>query len=91
VTVAPVKPVAAKPVVSASSSKKQKPDSAPKAAPATATAAPAKSATAKPAATVAPVLSAKEQKLQDLSARYKADKLTPQEYHDQRAAILAEP
>lgn len=33
----------------------------------------------------------KEARLADLLQRYKADKITPQEYHTQRAAILAEP
>jgi hypothetical protein len=33
----------------------------------------------------------KEQRLQELSAKYKADQITPEEYHQQRAKILAEP
>lgn len=64
------------------------PAPAPAAATVPATAA---AAAAKSTVPAAPVLSSKEQKLQDLLARYKADKLTPQEYHEQRAAILAEP
>jgi hypothetical protein len=34
---------------------------------------------------------AKEQELQALLEKYKADQITPEEYHKQRAAILAEP
>lgn len=70
--------------------------SAPVATP-VATPAPAKAGKAaqQPAtATVAPALPiamSKEQKLQALLAKYKADQLTPQQYHEQRAAILAEP
>jgi uncharacterized protein YnzC (UPF0291/DUF896 family) len=30
-------------------------------------------------------------RLNALTEQYKADKLTPQEYHEQRAKILAEP
>jgi len=56
-----------------------------------ATAAPAKSSPAKPAAAKTPVMSSKEQKLQELLNCYKADMVTPQEYHEQRAAILAQP
>lgn len=37
------------------------------------------------------VTSDKEQRLQELSAKYKADQITPEEYHQQRAKILAEP
>jgi hypothetical protein len=33
----------------------------------------------------------KEQRLQQLLQLYKADQITPQEYHDQRAKILSEP
>lgn len=55
------------------------------------TAAPAKSSAAQPVVNTAPVLSSKEQKLQALLARYKADQITPQQYHEQRAAVLAEP
>jgi hypothetical protein len=33
----------------------------------------------------------KQQKLSDLLELYKADKLTPAEYHAQRAKILSEP
>ena len=33
----------------------------------------------------------KEQRLQELLRKYKADQITPEEYHQQRAKILAEP
>jgi hypothetical protein len=33
----------------------------------------------------------KEQRLQDLLRKYRADQITPEEYHQQRAKILAEP
>ena len=33
----------------------------------------------------------KEQRLQELLQKYKADQITPEEYHQQRARILAEP
>jgi hypothetical protein len=35
--------------------------------------------------------SAKEQKLNELLNQYRADQITPQQYHEQRAKILAEP
>jgi len=38
-----------------------------------------------------PISAAKEAQLQGLLAQYKADQITPAEYHSQRAAILAEP
>jgi hypothetical protein len=38
-----------------------------------------------------PISMTKEQRLQALLARYKADQITPEQYHTQRAAILAEP
>ena len=38
-----------------------------------------------------PIALSKEQKLNALLSSYKADQLTPQQYHEQRAAILAEP
>jgi len=38
-----------------------------------------------------PLSAAKQAKLADLLVRYKADSITAQEYHAQRAAILAEP
>jgi len=38
-----------------------------------------------------PISAAKEAQLQALLERYKADQITPEEYHSQRAAILAEP
>jgi hypothetical protein len=59
--------------------------------------------TAKPAPAAPPVKAAavtntpppipmtKEQKLQELLVKYKANQLTPQQYHEQRAAILAKP
>jgi hypothetical protein len=34
---------------------------------------------------------AKEQKLNELLNQYRADQITPQQYHEQRAKILAEP
>ncbi|MBA4148114.1 MAG: hypothetical protein H0X66_08355 [Verrucomicrobia bacterium] len=36
-------------------------------------------------------LTGKEQKLSDLLRRYKADEITPRDYHQERAKILAEP
>lgn len=38
-----------------------------------------------------PINASKEQRLQMLLDKYKADQITPQEYHAQRAAIIAEP
>lgn len=39
-----------------------------------------------------PAVSAdKEQRLQELLSKYKADQITPEQYHEQRAKILAEP
>ena len=38
-----------------------------------------------------PLTSAKAARMAELLQRYKADQITPQEYHTQRAAILAEP
>jgi len=38
-----------------------------------------------------PISVAKEARLQGLLEQYKADQITPKEYHNQRAAILAEP
>jgi hypothetical protein len=37
------------------------------------------------------VPAAKEQRLQELLRKYRADQVTPEEYHQQRAKILAEP
>jgi hypothetical protein len=37
------------------------------------------------------VPAAKEQRLQELLRKYRADQITPEEYHQQRAKILAEP
>ncbi|HOX55379.1 MAG TPA: hypothetical protein P5205_01430 [Candidatus Paceibacterota bacterium] len=37
------------------------------------------------------VATAKQQRLDELLAKYKADQITPEEYHQQRARILAEP
>jgi len=34
---------------------------------------------------------AKEQKLNELLTQYRQDLITPQQYHEQRAKILAEP
>lgn len=38
-----------------------------------------------------PISATKADRLQALLAKYKADQITPEEYHQQRAAILAEP
>jgi superfamily II DNA/RNA helicase len=38
-----------------------------------------------------PISAAKQEKLDALLVKYKADQITPEEYHTQRAAILAEP
>jgi hypothetical protein len=38
-----------------------------------------------------PISDAKQQKLKDLLRLYQADQLTPEQYHQQRAKILAEP
>jgi hypothetical protein len=38
-----------------------------------------------------PISAAKDQRLQELLRRYKADEITPEQYHQQRAKILAEP
>ena len=78
---APAKPPTA--AAPAPTAKPQPGDSAPQAK--------ARAALQQQMGAAAPVLSSKEQKLQDLLARYKADELTPQEYHEQRAAILAGP
>jgi hypothetical protein len=40
---------------------------------------------------VLPIPLSKEEKLNQLLAHYKSDQITPEEYHKQRAAILAEP
>jgi len=42
-----------------------------------------------PAAKPAPMT--KEQKLHALLVKYKANQITPQQYHEQRAALIAEP
>ena len=53
---------------------------------------PDKAVVAKPiVAPALPIALSKEQKLSALLSHYKADQLTPQQYHEQRAAILAEP
>jgi hypothetical protein len=49
---------------------------------------PAPAAAATP---VAPPPMTKEQKLHALLVKYKANQITPQEYHEQRAALIAEP
>jgi hypothetical protein len=70
---------------------------APAAAPVMITPTPAPSATmtsASPVPIVAPAIpisATKEQRLQALLAKYKADQITPEQYHTQRAEILAEP
>ncbi len=38
-----------------------------------------------------PISATKEERLNALLEKYKADQITPDEYHLQRAAILAEP
>jgi hypothetical protein len=38
-----------------------------------------------------PLSPAKQQKLDELLQKYRADQLSPQEYHEQRAKVLAEP
>jgi len=43
------------------------------------------------AAPALPISATKADRLQALLAKYKADQITPEEYHQQRAAILAEP
>jgi hypothetical protein len=37
-----------------------------------------------------PISASKEAQLRDLLSKYKADLITPEEYHRQRAAILAQ-
>ena len=73
------------------------PAPAPKPAP---TPAPAPKTAATPVATssykpvdapASPLPASKQSKLADLLARYRADSITAQEYHAQRAAIIAEP
>jgi hypothetical protein len=43
------------------------------------------------AAPALPIAASKEDRLQALLGKYKADQISPEEYHKQRAAILAEP
>jgi hypothetical protein len=43
------------------------------------------------AAPALPIAASKEERLQALLAKYKADQISPEEYHQQRAAILAAP
>ncbi len=38
-----------------------------------------------------PISASKEAQLQELTAKYKADQISPEEYQKQRAAILAQP
>jgi hypothetical protein len=38
-----------------------------------------------------PISTEKQQKLADLLRRYQADQVTPSQYHEERAKILAEP
>jgi hypothetical protein len=38
-----------------------------------------------------PIATSKADRLQSLLAKYKADQISPEEYHKQRSAILAEP
>jgi hypothetical protein len=49
-----------------------------------------KASVTKPTPSSAPAIS-KDERLMLLLARYKADQITPEQYHTQRAAILAEP
>jgi hypothetical protein len=44
-----------------------------------------------PPTTSAKVATTKDEKLAELLRKYKADELSPREYHEQRAKILAEP
>jgi hypothetical protein len=47
-----------------------------------------------PAANAAPVAQppmTKEQKLHELLIKYKANQITPQQYHEQRAALIGQP
>jgi len=53
--------------------------------------APAKTAQNNSTAPSTMAASSKEQRLSDLLQQYKADKISPAEYHEQRAKILAEP
>ena len=91
-----VTPESAKPVVAvapAPSAAKPTPASAPAAKPAPKTE-PVVTATSsyKPIdAPASPFSAAKQAKLADLLSRYRADAITSQEYHAQRAAIIAEP
>ena len=43
------------------------------------------------AAPALPIAASKEERLQALLEKYKADQISPEEYHQQRAAILAQP
>jgi hypothetical protein len=43
------------------------------------------------AAPALPITATKEAQLEALLAKYKADQITPEEYHKQREAILAQP
>ncbi len=51
----------------------------------------AKAATPMAAPAPPPAFGSKEQRLADLLQLYKSDKITPADYHEQRAKILAEP
>ena len=92
VTPEPTKPVVA--VAPAPPAPKPTPAAEPAAAKPAPKAAPAPVATSnyKPIdAPVSPFSSAKQAKLAELLGRYRADAITSQEYHAQRAAIIAEP
>jgi hypothetical protein len=54
-------------------------------------AAPAATVTTNSEAAALPISAAKQQKLDLLLFQYKADQITPEQYHEQRAAIIAEP
>jgi len=53
--------------------------------------APAKPAAPSPAASKKAPIKPKDQRLKELLQLYLTDKITPREYHQQRAKILAEP
>ena len=65
-----------------------KPEAAPKPSPPKVMSARGLPPIGSPAPTISP---AKQQQLQELLQLYQADKISPQDYHDRRAKILAEP
>jgi hypothetical protein len=81
-------------MTAAPAAKKAASGAAKKAAPAKTPAAVPEPTAAQPAAPTSPQAAGaktKQQRLDDLSDQYKADKLTPAQYHAERAKILAEP